>query len=104
MYVEIKIETLRQMLREEIKQLLHEVNQGEKQTTPPLSIQQLADRYNVSKATVHNWMNQDLIKGFKMGKGRFFHLDEVEKNLTQYRYLDVLEKKGLAEKRNRIAS
>jgi hypothetical protein len=37
-----------------------------------------------------------------MGKGRFFHVEEVEKNLKQYRYLDILESKGLVEPRKRL--
>ena len=92
---------LRDIIREEVAKVIDEVNN--KKTKPkPLSIQQLADRYEVSKATVHNWMKQKLITGFKMGKGRFFDLVEVEKNLTQYKYLDVLEAKGLIEKRKPI--
>jgi|GEM_PF-4067714 len=101
-YVEMRIEALREMLREEFKQILKELNVVEKQKVAPLSIQQLADRYEVSKATVHNWRKQKLITGFKIGKGRFFHLEEVEKNLQQYRYLDILESKGFNEPRNRI--
>lgn len=100
MYVDIRIETLRQMLREELIKILDEKEKkekenDEKQTKPPLSIPQLADRYGVSKATVHNWRKKGLVTGFKVGKGRFFHVDEVEKNLKQYRYWDVLESKGL---------
>lgn len=44
-------------------------------------------------------MKQGLIKGFKMGKGRFFHIEEVKKSLSGYRYSNVLERKGLIEKR-----
>src|ERR1700744_6420005 len=100
MYVDMRIDALRAMLREEFRYILTEMKEADNLKLPPLSIQQLADRYEVSKATVHNWRKQKLIEGFKIGKGRFFHIDEVEKNLKQYRYLDILETKGLVEKRN----
>jgi transcriptional antiterminator len=106
---------LKDVIRESINELRYEdkelrdleikLKENEKQKAPapkPLSIPQLAERYGVSKATVHNWRNQKLITGFKMGKGRFFHLEEVEKNLTQYRYLDRLESQGLIQPRKRI--
>ncbi|WP_428331637.1 helix-turn-helix domain-containing protein [Mucilaginibacter sp.] len=98
----LKFSDLRNLIREEFKKLLDSLDEKKETAPKPLSIQQLADRYEVSKATVHNWMKQDIIKGFKMGKGRFFHLDEIEKSLAQYKYLDVLEKKGLVEKRRPI--
>lgn len=100
MYVDIRIEALREMLREEFRHIIKEMKEADNLKLPPLSIQQLADRYEVSKATVHNWRKQKLIEGFKIGKGRFFHIDEVERNLKQYRYLEILETKGLVEKRN----
>ena len=102
MLVEMRIEALREMLREEFRHVLKELKDVDNLKLPPLSIQQLADRYEVSKATIHNWRKQNLIEGFKIGKGRFFHVDEVEKNLKQYRYLDILESKGLVEPRKLI--
>jgi transposase len=96
----VHFEDLKKLVREEVGKLIVEVREQtdkQKQQPKPLSIQELADRYEVSKATVHNWRKQGLVTGFKIGKGRFFHLEEVEKNLKQYRYLDVLERKGLHE-------
>jgi transposase len=93
MYIDIKSQNLREILREELKQLLEELKKTEKKVLPPLSIGQLAEHYDVSKATVHNWINRGLVTGFKMGKGRFFHLEEVEKSLTRYNHSDALEKK-----------
>ena len=69
MYVEIRTEELRKMLGEELQKIIEEQKKVGKPNFPPLSIPQLADRYGVSKATVHNWMKKELIIGFKMGKG-----------------------------------
>ena len=113
----VNLNDLRELIQQEFTKIFEKLNLQDKGLklppksspqfdktlhTKPLSIQQLADRYEVSKATIHNWRKQKLITGFKMGKGRFFHIEEVEKNLTQYRYLDVLESKGLIEKRKTI--
>ena len=91
---------LKKLVREEVGKLMEEVrNQAikGKQKPKPLSIQDVCDRYEITKATVHNLMKKGTIKGFKMGKGRFFHLDEIEKSFYQYKYLEVLERKGLIE-------
>ena len=79
---------LRELIREEIAKLIDEVK-NKNPKPKPLSIQEVADRYEVSKQTVHNWINKGTIKGFKQGKGRYFHMDEIEKSFAQYRYSDV---------------
>lgn len=103
----INFEDIRNLIREEVGKILDEVKANAAKgniilDVKPLSIQQVADRYKVSKATIHNWMEKKTIKGFKMGKGRFFHIDELEKNLTKYRYIEVLESKGLVEKQKHL--
>lgn len=92
MYVDIKIETLRTMLREELTKILEEKEADGKRKDPPFNIQQLADHFGKSKATIHNWLNRGLIVGFKMGKGRFFNLHEVEASLKKYRHLDEFKR------------
>lgn len=86
---------IKDYIDEGLDRFVEKVRKLEQGKKPPLSIQQLADRYEVSKATVHNWMKQRLIIGFKMGKGRFFHIEEVEKSLSEYRYSNVLERNGM---------
>jgi excisionase family DNA binding protein len=102
-----KIKWLEQIIKSVIKESINELRDEDKklrdedklkvQKPKPLNIQQIADRFEVSKATVHNWMKRGSISGFKMGKGRFFHLDEVEKSLANNKYYDVLERKDLVE-------
>ncbi|GAC1314655.1 MAG: hypothetical protein NVSMB24_39530 [Mucilaginibacter sp.] len=67
----------------------------------PLSIKDVAERYNVSKQTVHNWMKQGIIHGFKQGKGRYFYLHELDQKLTHYKYIERIDVKGELEERKR---
>lgn len=75
-----------------------------KNTAPkPLSIADVTERYSVSKVTVHNWIKTGKIKGFKIGKGRFFHLEELENcYLINTRHHDTLVEKGLKKPYRKI--
>jgi len=42
------------------------------------TIGDIAKRFKVSKAMVHNWMAQAIIKGVKVGKNRYFTEDEIQ--------------------------
>ena len=43
-----------------------------------LTINDIAKRFKVSKATIHNWLNRGIIKGIKVGKNRYFTEDEIQ--------------------------
>ena len=43
-----------------------------------LTIGDIAKRFKVSKATVHNWMGRGIIKGVKVGKNRYYTEDEIQ--------------------------
>jgi len=43
------------------------------------TIADIAIRFKVSKATVHNWLNRGLISGVKVGKNRYFTEEEIRK-------------------------
>ena len=45
---------------------------------PLLTIADVARRFKVSKATIHNWLNRGIIKGVKVGKNRYFTEDEIQ--------------------------
>ena len=103
--VVVQFNDLRTLIRDEVSKLIDLVkNQAEKekQKPKPLSIQDVCDRYEITKATVHNLMKKGTITGVKIGKGRFFHIDEIEKGFWQYKYKDILERKGLIEERPKI--
>jgi hypothetical protein len=85
--------TLRELIREENQKLVEELRKTDEKKQPPLSIGQLAIRYSVSKATIHNWINRKVITGFKIGKGRFFDVSEVERGLKDYEhYTGIIER------------
>lgn len=42
------------------------------------TLSDVAKRFKVSKATVHNWMGRGIIKGVKVGKNRYFTEDEIQ--------------------------
>ncbi len=42
------------------------------------TIGDVAKRFKVSKATVHNWLHRGIIKGIKVGKNRYFTEDEIQ--------------------------
>ena len=99
-------EDLRNLIKQEVKQfreevgkLMDEVKRSQQLDAKPLSILQVAERYDVSKATIHNWMGQGIIKGFKQGKGRYFYLHELDESLTRYKYIERLENNGIIEKK-----
>ena len=50
---------------------------------PLLSIQDVADKFGVCKATVHNWIKLNYISGEKMGKGRYFDEQEVRQAMKE---------------------
>lgn len=91
----VHLSELRELIQEEFAKAIEKVTN--KNTGPkPLSIADVTERYSVSKATVHNWIKTGKIKGFKMGKGRFFHLEELENcYLINTRHHDTLVAKGL---------
>jgi excisionase family DNA binding protein len=47
------------------------------ETKPLLTIADIAKKFKVSKATIHNWLNRGIIQGVKVGKNRYFTEDEI---------------------------
>lgn len=86
---------LRDLIQEEFAKAVDKIMTTN--TAPkPLSIEDVIKRYNVSKVTVHNWIKTGKIKGFKIGKRRFFHLKELEEcYVINTKHHDILVEKGL---------
>jgi len=107
--VVIYCEELKELIRTEVAKFseaftlyMSEQNADKHLDEKPLNIQQVAERYGVSKATIHNWMKQGIIVGFKQGKGRFFYLHELDQRLTRYKYIEMLENTGVIEKKKKF--
>lgn len=98
-----QVQQLREILREEIRNVIQEIKQGEiVKPPPPLNIKGVCDRYDITPATVHNLRKKGTLEGFKVGKGRFFHIAEIEKAFNQYKYQEVLERKGLKDPNQKV--
>ncbi len=83
---EIRIKFLLDHIEQLFQQALEKFEEQKSAERPPLSIQDLATKFQVSKATVHNWINRGIITGKKLGKGRFFDEMEVKKALDKYNF------------------
>jgi len=86
--VETKMKCLEVIIKDYVKEALcewqEEQRQRNEQEKPLLNIEDLAKRFKITKATVHNWINRGIITGKKLGKNRYFTDDEVRKALTKY--------------------
>ena len=85
---DIKVKYLFELLRTEINDILDkrdlEQRRREEEKQPLLTIEDVARKFKVTKATVHNWINRGIITGQKMGKNRYFTEDEVRRSLAKY--------------------
>jgi hypothetical protein len=70
-------EVMKQFFTESMEMLLLKLKCQADETKPLLTISDIATRFKVTKATVHNWKNQGIIKGVKVGKNRYFTEDEL---------------------------
>jgi excisionase family DNA binding protein len=74
----------KQFVKEGIAEFAIEQKQLEELKNPLLTIDDIAKRFKVCKATVHNWINRGIIVGMKVGKNRYFTEEEVRSALTKY--------------------
>jgi DNA invertase Pin-like site-specific DNA recombinase len=85
---DIKMEYLELMLEPVIEKifnkLLDDINKIGEEKQPLLTIDDIARRFKVTKATVHNWKNKGSIVGQKFGKNRYFTENEVRKSMAKY--------------------
>jgi excisionase family DNA binding protein len=83
-----KIKWLEKIIKDFIKEAFNEhgndLKRAEELKSPFLTIGDVAKRFKVTKATVHNWINRGIITGMKVGKNRYFTEEEVKKALTKY--------------------
>ena len=77
---------IKDFLKEGIAEFVKEQKQLEELKNPLLTIDDIAKRFKVCKATVHNWINRGIIIGMKVGKNRYFTEEEVRAALTKYGY------------------
>lgn len=77
---------LRQLFTESLESFKKEQTTLLDGTEPLLTIDDIAKKFQVSKATVHNWKNKGSIVGKKFGKNRYFTQTEVRESMARYGY------------------
>lgn len=69
---------IRQFFTESLEAVLLKRKDMEDGAKPLSTIGDIAKRFKVSKATIHNWIRRGVIKGIKVGKNRYFTEDEIK--------------------------
>ena len=82
---------MKDYFKESLEELLTELKEREQEKTPLLTIDDIAKRFKVTKATIHNWINRKIIVGNKVGKNRYFTEDEVRDALKKYGFLKAVD-------------
>lgn len=77
-------EIIKQFIKESLDEFLQEIAKREESNQPLLTIEDIARKFQVTKATIHNWMKKGSIVGKKFGKNRYFTEDEVRKSMAKY--------------------
>lgn len=79
-------EIIKDCIKESIKDLIKEYKTTQESESPMLTIEDIARKFSVTKATVHNWKNKGSIVGKKFGKNRYFTEDEVRTSMAKFGY------------------
>ncbi len=83
--MDFKLQWLEQIIKayfkESLQEFLTELKQAAEIEKPLLTIGDIAEKFKVSKATIHNWKNKGLIVGQKVGKNRYYTATEIDNAL-----------------------
>ena len=94
-YFDLKVQYLEEMLEpiieKQFNKLLEAKRESEEQQKPLLTISDIAKKFGVTKATVHNWRKRGSIVGQKFGKNRYFTQDEVRKSMAKYGFTKIYD-------------
>jgi DNA invertase Pin-like site-specific DNA recombinase len=81
---DLKMEYLEEVFERLIDKIMENKKQSEQADKPLMTIEDIARKFQVTKATVHNWKKRGSIVGQKFGKNRYFTEDEVRKSMAKY--------------------
>lgn len=77
--MDFKFKWMEQIMKQFFMESLEAVlSQRAEKEQPLLTISGIANRFKVSKATIHNWLNRGILKGNKVGKNRYFTEAEIQ--------------------------
>ncbi|WP_428330557.1 helix-turn-helix domain-containing protein [Mucilaginibacter sp.] len=77
-------EIIKDYIKEALTEFIKEQKEAEENKSPLLTIEDIARKFQVTKATVHNWKNKGSIVGKKFGKNRYFTEEEVRKSMAKF--------------------
>ena len=89
--IEYLVEILEPIIEKQFNKLLEAKRESEEQQKPLLTISDIALKFGVTKATVHNWRKRGSIVGQKFGKNRYFTEDEVRKSMARYGFTKIYD-------------
>ena len=72
-----------QKSEERILKVIKSNSQASEIDSKLLSIQETADLFNVTRATIHDWMNKGIVKHYKKGNRTYFFHSELIESLKQ---------------------
>lgn len=75
--IDIKLEYLELILEPIIERLYEKMKAKELEEKPLMTIADIAEKFQVTKTTVQNWIRRGTITGNKVGKNRYFTNEEV---------------------------
>jgi HTH domain len=79
--LDYKIKWLEKIFKDFVKEALtehrDELKKLNDEKSPLLTIEDIAKRFKVTKATIHNWINRSWLTGNKVGKNRYFTEEEA---------------------------
>lgn len=75
---------LKNYLEDALEQHFQKIKNLDQAKDPYLTISGIAQRFQVTKATIHNWIKRGTIVGKKLGKNRYFSEEEVKNALSAY--------------------
>lgn len=75
--IDIKLEYLELILEPIIERLYEKMKSKELEEKPLMTIADIAEKFQVTKTTVQNWIRRGTITGNRVGKNRYFTREEV---------------------------
>ena len=82
----IKLEYIEYVMEPIIERILAKIYAKSVEEPKLLTIDDIARKFKVTKATIHNWKNRGSITGQKFGKNRYFTEEEIKNSMAKHGY------------------
>ena len=84
--LDMQLEYLEEVFESLIERVIVKLQNRDNEKKPLLTIDDIARKFKVTKATIHNWKNKGSLVGQKFGKNRYFTEVEVEQSMAKFGY------------------